>query len=75
MIIMISGAVLGGPGPGPKAAGKEAGRILGEVVLCRERVGQETGGGVEGWLSWGWGWGVQRAGVGGHLAGVRRSSE
>ena len=40
MIIMISGAVLGGPGPGPKAAGKEAGR---SGYLQRERVGQESG--------------------------------
>lgn len=46
MIIMISGAVLGGPGPGPKAAGK-GWEILGEVVLCRG-WGRRQG------VGWGW---------------------
>ena len=44
MIIMVSGAVPGGPGPGPEAAGKEAGR---SGSLQRERLGQEWGS-----LSW-----------------------
>lgn len=36
MIIMISGALLGGPGPGPRPAKNKAGRK--KVVLHRKRL-------------------------------------